>query len=347
MTTSQKAQHGGIIVFMAIVLSMFIALTALVVDLGRAFVVKNELQNAADAAALAGAAVLEKPTSDAPNANYTRPNWVYALNQARSAIALNQADNRVLSDGLVESGYWNVHHQPEGMQATGITPTVYDKPAVRVSIRLANDNNGGPLNLLFAPIFGQTIANISATSIALISTPAQVSSRTLFPIAMVGCLFENYWDTTTGKPKLNPATGKPYVFKIGANYRYQPCDSGEWTSFQVNDNSVATIKDLITNGNTGTLNIGEGVWIQTGVKNTIYDAIRYPQDVIVTVVTNVNSHSFQPIKAFAPFHIINSVGGKGKYIEGYFIDGYRGSLTSIGDGSGIDYGIYTLPILAQ
>jgi len=341
------SQRGSTIVFVVLVLPVLLAFTALAIDLGRAFVVKNELQNAADAAALAGASALTQKTPDAPNANYAHPNWVYASSQATLAVQLNRADSRTLSDATVEVGYWNIHHQPEGMQATTITPGTFDKPAVRVTVRLADGQNGGPLNLLFAPIFGEKFADVSATALALISPPEQVAPGALFPTAMASCLFSHYWDAAAGKPKLDPATGKPYVFKIGSAYHYSVCSSGEWTSFQVDANSVTAIRDLIANGNPGTLSVGQSVWIQTGAKSALYGDVGYPKDVLVAVVGNVDTHSYQPIIAFAPFHIINSVGGTQKYVEGYFIDDYKGSLTDIGSGGGIDYGVYTPPNLAD
>jgi hypothetical protein len=344
---NKTKQHGNVLVLIALMLPVLLAFVALAIDVGRIYVVKNELQNAADAAALRGAAVLPKPDAAYPGANYAHPNWVYAQAQGASAIALNQAANRSLSDGLVEVGYWNVKQTPEGMQATSITPTLFDKPAVRVTIKLGGGDNGGALNLFFAPIFGQSYQEVSATSLALIAAPAQVSPGALFPTAMASCLFSHYWDAAAGKPKLDPATGKPYVFKIGSAYHYPPCDSGEWTTFGVDANNVGAIRDLILNGNPGPLSIGQNVWVQTGSKTALYGDVIFPKDVLVAVVANVNTHSFQPIVAFAPFHITNSVGGAGKYVEGYFIDDYKGSLTDIGDGSGIDYGVYTPPILAQ
>jgi len=345
--SAQKRAQGSVVVFLAPLLFIIVAFVALAVDLGRAYVAKNQLQNAADAAALAGAAVLAKPSTDQPNANYAHPNWDFADSRTHYAITLNRADNRALTDGDVEVGYWNLHHQPEGMQAKTITPTLFDKPAVRVTIKLADGYNGGPLKLLFAPVIKLFFADISASSLALISAPAQVAPGALFPTAMASCLFSHYWDATTGKPKLDPATGKPYVFKIGSAYHYPPCSSGEWTSFQVDANSVVAIRDLIANGNPGSLSVGQNVWVQTGVKSALYGDVTYPKDVLVAVVGNVDTHSYQPITAFAPFHITYAVGGNDKYVEGYFIDDYQGSLTEIGDGGGIDYGVYTPPILAQ
>lgn len=348
-----KANRGSVVVNVALLLPVFIAILALVVDLGRVFVVKNELQNAADAAALAGANVLAKPSSTQPNANYRNPNWDFAEARVNLAVSLNKADSRTLQNATVETGYWNIHHTPENMQSKGITPTTFDKPAVRVTVRLADGENGGPLALFFAPIFqlfssaGLNFTNVEASSLALISAPAQVAPGALFPTAMASCLFSYYWDANTGKPKLDPATGKPYIFKIGSAYHYPPCSSGEWTSFQVDSNSISAIRDLIANGNPGSLSVGQSVWVQTGAKSALYGDVTFPKDVLVAVIGNVDTHSFQPIVAFAPFHIINSVGGNAKYVEGYFIDDYQGSLTEIGDGGGTDYGVYTPPILAQ
>lgn len=51
-------QKGAVLVFIAILIMIFLAFVALAIDVGHLYVVKNELQNAADAGALAGAQVL-------------------------------------------------------------------------------------------------------------------------------------------------------------------------------------------------------------------------------------------------------------------------------------------------
>ena len=53
-----KEQDGATIVLVGICIFLFIFLAALAVDLGHLFVAHNELQNAADAGALAGARFL-------------------------------------------------------------------------------------------------------------------------------------------------------------------------------------------------------------------------------------------------------------------------------------------------
>ncbi|MCZ6847933.1 MAG: pilus assembly protein TadG-related protein, partial [Alphaproteobacteria bacterium] len=54
-----KTEDGGVAIYVALVSAVMIGFGALVVDLGRLFTLQTELQNAADAAALAGAAELD------------------------------------------------------------------------------------------------------------------------------------------------------------------------------------------------------------------------------------------------------------------------------------------------
>jgi hypothetical protein len=55
MGTDHRKQRGAVLVLVAVLLTGFLALAALVIDIGNMHVVGNELQNAADAGALAGA----------------------------------------------------------------------------------------------------------------------------------------------------------------------------------------------------------------------------------------------------------------------------------------------------
>ena len=53
-----KSEKGVTLVYVALLLVVFLGMAALAVDVGYLMVSKNELQNAADAAALAGASYL-------------------------------------------------------------------------------------------------------------------------------------------------------------------------------------------------------------------------------------------------------------------------------------------------
>ena len=72
-----------------------------------------------------------------------------------------------------------------------------------------------------------------------------------------------------GSPKIDPGTGLPYEFKITSSYMTGPCEGGQWTSFKEDVNNVPAIRDLIANGNPDPLSIGDSIWIEPGVKNTL------------------------------------------------------------------------------
>ncbi len=80
-------QRGVVLPLVAILLIVLLAFAAIAVDLGYMHVVKNELQNAADAAALAGAAVLFNPSNNPPDA----PQDAAAIAAATAAAAQNKS----------------------------------------------------------------------------------------------------------------------------------------------------------------------------------------------------------------------------------------------------------------
>lgn len=171
---ARNRQRGAVAVMTALCLTVLIGTTALAVDLGRAWVVRNELQNAADAAALAGAGAL--------GPNYATPNWTQAEMKAQSAITLNRTEGSLLLTAQVQSGYWNVTGTPAGLQSLPVpSPGAYDRPAVRVTVSRAAGQNGGPLPLVLAPIIGINTMPISATAVAVISAPGYAAPGALFP----------------------------------------------------------------------------------------------------------------------------------------------------------------------
>src|SRR5690606_40895732 len=101
---SHRNQRGAVAIMAAIVLLAMIGTAAFAIDIGRWFVVKNELQNAADAAALAGAGHLYPPLPSGPN-------WNAAQTQGEGAVGINASmdvsGSTQLSTGVVQPGYWD------------------------------------------------------------------------------------------------------------------------------------------------------------------------------------------------------------------------------------------------
>ncbi|MFT5034854.1 MAG: hypothetical protein ACI87L_000692 [Litorivivens sp.] len=377
-TVAWRRQQGSYVVIFAGLVLTLTGFAVLAVDVGRIFIVRNELQNAADAAALAGANCLtrqsESGTTNCLSAMATSLNWDRAAAKAQAQLNQNQADNRSISSTdaghVIDVGYWDLFNKrPSG----GTLPTspmltalssigTVDKPAIRVKVSKAAGQNGGPILMLTRLMFGGSDVPMSATSVAVISSPGSVFAGTLIPMAINKCLFDTYWDSSNNVPftaNLNTLAGvpqvlgEPWVFRIGSSYHYGSCDSGQWTSFGDDTNSAMAMKDLISGGNPTALSVGDATYVQAGTKTSGYKELlkTYPMpagvDVLVPVVDYPSGldavNTSIPIVAFAVFHITDIQGGSGKYIEGYF----KGSQTFTNtSGVGPSYGAYTPPRLA-
>ncbi|WP_246541508.1 pilus assembly protein TadG-related protein [Collimonas antrihumi] len=366
---------GSVLVFVAGILLVLTGFAVAAIDVGRVFIVRNEMQNVADAAALAGANCLDRQslagsTTECTSATSTTLNWDRASAKATDELGRNTADNRAISTTdsghQIDVGYWNLlTKSPSGgtLSKTFTPLTNDDKPAVRVTITKDVGKNNGPITMLTRWMFGGSDVPMTAKAVAVISSPGSVVPGALIPVAINQCMFDQYWDSVKGQPVLFKSgdvdpyglskLGQPWEVRIGSSYHYPSCESGQWTSFQQNANDVPTVRDLIANGNPTALNITDNTWIQPGTKDSLYNSLssQYPTppgaDVTVVVVNQPSGWSTNtqtPIVGFAGFHIDDIQGGSGKYIQGHFI---QGAISSGSSGVGPYYGTYTPPRLAQ
>lgn len=343
-----RRQRGAVAIYVAVFLPAALGFTALAVDMARGFLVRNQLQNAADAAALAGGGQLQWTN--------TSSTWANATSKANAVIGLNSADGKTLNSGTITVGYWNTTGSPTGIQSTAITRGANDMPAIKVTVSRVAGSNGGPIQTYFAGLIGTSTLNVSATAVAMIAPPGTAKPGALFPTAISQCMYQQYWNSTTGQPTIDPSTGQPYEFSIGSAYHYGSCLSGQWTTFDLNVNDTPDVENLITNGNPMSVSIGDNTWIQTGTKTAIYGAVNVPAQVLLPVVANVTTNSAVPIIAFAPFQIDASIGGgkgqgglcsSGKCIQGHFITNYVPTNVGPGSTSVPYYGAYVPPVLVQ
>lgn len=337
------SQHGALLIMMVPLLMVMLGLTALVVDIGRIMIVRNELQNAADAAALAGAGKLQK---------YMQPNWTAAELAAHEAVPLNYTEHEALLEGQVELGFWPVSGVG-GLRAHDTlpgAPQLDENPAVRVTISRSQGLNHGPLQFIFAPLLGWQQRALAASAVAIITTPGFASAGTLFPMVLNKCMLSQLW--ANGVP-LNPTQS----IRIGSAYHYDNCSAGQWTSLDLFSQSARVAKQLLVDGNNIDLNVLDETFIQSGTETSIYSAVQQMinanggyLEVLMPVVDSpdLSISGPLPIVAFAPFRVTASVGGSDKYIEGQFIENYKAAGTSGGQVNGDSfYGAITAAILAR
>lgn len=136
---------------MGLSMIMFCGFLAMAVDIGQIYLVKGELQKAADAGALAGA-----------QAFGSNSDWSQV---ATSVVTQNSANGLALTDCQVTSGYWSLVSN----QLYTSPPNENPAPASAIQVVVAMDTgqNGGPLSLFFAPIIGIQPMPITAVAVAL------------------------------------------------------------------------------------------------------------------------------------------------------------------------------------
>jgi hypothetical protein len=313
-------ERGVTLVYVALLLVVFLGMAALAIDIGYHKVVRNQLQNAADAAALAGCNLLyaRMPvTFPAPP-----PNWAAASAEAANAITINTADNMPLSVGAIATGWWDITQPPPGSlwsptsPPPNTPPTSNYGPAVSVTIAKSAGQNAGPITNFFGSILGVSTTDAGATATAVAASPGSVRPGAVIPVAISRAVADLYGGTNT-------------TITIGSPYMYPNTLAGQWTSFLLDDNSATSVRGLISSGNPTTLSIGENIWIVPGVTNTLYDNRNHPsidrnyagRDIVFPIVDATlldATHSEQPIVGFIGFHIDHAYGGSIKTIVGHF-----------------------------
>lgn len=204
-----KDDGGAVAVIVAILIVVLFGFAALALDISNAMIARNELQNVADAAALAGAreigviyAALPQGTPYTgytinPGVVYTAVTAVASQNQARQvAISINAAD--------ITIGVWNSTTRTLGpITNTGAT-------AVRVTARRDGGANG-PVATWLAGVMGINSMNVTAmATAALTGTGVLLPGEANAPFGLDELIFNNpaYCGTPIQfYPTNNPPTG--------------------------------------------------------------------------------------------------------------------------------------------
>src|SRR5262245_25715895 len=222
--------RGAVEVTVAIVLVVLLSFGALALDISNAMIARNELQNIADASALAGARQLgviyaALPTgtpyntyvlSD-PSAVVTAVTTVGVANQARQvSIAINPAD--------ITIGVWN-------SVSRTLTPGNVGATGVRVTARRDGGANG-PVATWLAGLMGINSMNVVATATAAVTgTGTLLPGEANSPFGLDELIFNN------------PAyCGMPIQFYPTNN---PPAGCAGWHTFDQNPPNANTGRNII------------------------------------------------------------------------------------------------------
>lgn len=163
-------RRGAVVVFVLVLLPVMIGFGALVVDVGVLYNTRADLQNAADAAALAGATALASDEmTQVRLANSTASgDAVTSMSVVRSGdvSSLNSTwgtTTTVLDVSDITIGRLDLTSAQTGI-VSGVPASSYN--AVEVVARRTLDGQNGPVQLLFARIFGRSTSEMTAKAVA-------------------------------------------------------------------------------------------------------------------------------------------------------------------------------------
>jgi Flp pilus assembly protein TadG len=168
-----RDEGGAIAVIAAITLPIFIGFAALAIDLSHMYVVRNELQNAADSGALAGARVLydDNGTSVNETANQTAFDAAVANRGQNMPVEVNwQGGN----EGDVQRGHWSFATRTFTPNASLVPVELAGVPTEQLdanvdfinAVRVKTRREANPVTLFFARIFGKETAKLTAEAVA-------------------------------------------------------------------------------------------------------------------------------------------------------------------------------------
>ena len=273
MVDQMANQKGATAVVVGISLVVLIGFAALAIDLAYLYVVRGELQNAADSGALAGAQVLyiNNGTQVNANANQTALNLVSANFSEQSPVAVQSIERGHWSfatrtftpnNSLLPVSLWNVTAQQLDADLNFIN-------AVRViTTRRLNVATGLPEEPFFARIFGISGPALQAVAVAYIGFAGTLEPTTADqPIAICR---QAIADPSTGY-----SCGVGRMINSGQNAGHQ---TGGWTNFTQQPCQTAntgSIRPFVCgSGNPGPLVLGQGMGTTGGQVQTVYDQLR-------------------------------------------------------------------------
>jgi Flp pilus assembly protein TadG len=188
-------KQGVTVVIVAVLIVVLLGFVALAVDIGYLMVARNELQNAADAAALAGARRMGQNYHDGVDQSTFCPENITSVAQntasKNKAAGLNLAEDISAGNVVTSIGTWDPTKPPD---QRFVKTCVYPN-AVQVVAKREGGTTNGPIGTFFAPIFklidpsSPDTVNVGATACAALSGPCE--EKPSIPLGIGRSWFEN------------------------------------------------------------------------------------------------------------------------------------------------------------
>ncbi|MCF8041343.1 MAG: hypothetical protein K9K65_01810 [Desulfarculaceae bacterium] len=308
-----RGQSGAVAALAAFLLTALVGITGAAVDLGLLYSTKGELQNAADAAALAGAATMVSfgengEISVQPITAVTTAQQVSLANQAHGVNLTLRSEDAVI-------GYWDTAANAfdPGLSGSSDPDDITGFKATLRRDELAN----GPVETFFAGLVGYGSVGVQATSTAFLGWAGLAEPMAVdLPLAIHASALTNAG---------SPDCGSELLFNNENN------ETAEWTSFFTWPTNDVTVRDYaegtqqspelkvgdslnVINGNlsTATMNTLSDLFQAQG-SDTDGDGAADSWEVLVPVVEPGGSSTVSTVVGFAHLVITEADSSKVRF----------------------------------
>ena len=251
-------QQGISAVIIAVCLVMLIGMVALSIDVSHLVVARNELQNAADAGALAGAAELYSDNGKSINTNANQIGFdaTVANFSDQTPVEVNWTGGNA---GDVQRGHWSfgLGSIPRGFTPNdsttpvalwGVTTVELDEnPNFINAVRVRSRRQNTPIASWFARIFGHESFEGFAEAVAYIGFTGTLKESTAdAPIAICKQSIEKCTDPKDPKTCKYDCSQGRFINDAAGKLDEE---TGMWTNLEQNlDKSVSPVADLCSSG---------------------------------------------------------------------------------------------------
>ncbi len=310
-----KDNRAAVAPITAICIVMLLVAVAVVVDLGHIYVVRAELQNAADAGASAGAQALANLSTTTGGPVPLTIFCDQAHTRACQTVMANKSDNQPLTIPAtdVQVGIW-ASSPATGTWSFAPAPCSYDINAVKVVTR-KTDGVNGPVNVIFGRLLGREEVDVTAQAIAMLGWVGGVPpGRGVLPLA----LGEAYV----------PTPGERRLITFQSNWG----EVGGWHSFFDPSTSAQDLKDLVNETVPNPpVNFGDYISCTNGVDASVVVEMRrhFINDlngnwitILPVISSEANYVQTREVLGFVAFQITDIQGPPDKTVTGYALGGY-------------------------
>lgn len=267
---------GVTTIIIALLIIVFLGFAALAIDISHIVVARNELRNAADAGALAGARFLynEDGTSVNPDSNQIAYEAAIANKSEKVPVEVNWVGG---NEGDIQRGHWSFTTRTFTPNDSLSPPDLWDKTTEELdqdpnfinAIRVRTRREGTPVASFFAKIFGFESFNLSSESVAYIGFAGELAPKEVDqPIAICkeALLIDGEYTCSVGR-----------MINSGENVASH--ETGGWTDFNqespcLGGTNAQAVRDLVCGeGNPGPILLGANIATNGGEIQTAFNRL--------------------------------------------------------------------------